>query len=161
YASAFASEPCDRESGIRSPEFDLESEVWDRESHLSSLATIVRRYLQTHALVGLADLAARYPIDPAQATELLERWESAGGRVRLEAGDDGGQTRWGEPRNLAEVRRLSIALRRRESVAVLPEVFAEFVSRLQHVHPATRLEGPAAIFPVLDQLQGFAAPADS
>jgi ATP-dependent Lhr-like helicase len=104
-------------------------------------------------------LTARYPIDPAHATELLERWEAAEELVRLEPGDEGGHTRWGDQRNLDEVRRLSIALRRRESVAVPPEVFADFVARRQHVHQATRQEGQAATLQVLDQLQGFAAPA--
>ena len=83
-----------------------------------------------------------------------------GGRlVRLEPDEDDAP-RWADRRNLDEVRRLSIALRRRESVAVLPEVFADFVARRQHVHPETRLEGPAAVDLVLEQLQGFAAPAE-
>ncbi len=41
-------------------------------------ATIVRRFLQTHALIGLADLTARYPIASVEAAELLERWAERG-----------------------------------------------------------------------------------
>ena len=126
----------------------------------SALESIVRRFLQTHALIGLDELTARYPIGPARATDLLEGWAEGGGLVRLEPAEDSDAPRWADRRNLDEVRRLSIARRRRESVAVIPEVFADFVARRQHVHPATRLEGPAAVGLVLEQLQGFAAAAD-
>ena len=123
-----------------------------------ALEAIVRRYLQNHALVGLGDLTARYPLDPATATDLIERWADAWGLVRVEPveADDG--PRWADPGNLNEVKRLSIALRRRESVAVSPEAFADFLVRWQGLHPETRRQGSAAVALALEQLQGFAAP---
>ena len=42
------------------------------------------------------------------------------------------------------MRRATVAVRRRESVAVLPEVFADFLLRRQHVHPARAGEGSSA-----------------
>ena len=42
-----------------------------------------RRFLRTHALIGLADLTARYPIPPVEAAELLERWSEEGKVVRV------------------------------------------------------------------------------
>ena len=123
------------------------------------VATIVRRFLQSHALIGLDDLTARYPIGPARARELLELLADDGGLVRLVPAGDPDAARWADARNLDEVRRLSIALRRRESVAVLPEVFADFLARRHHLHPSTRLEGSAAVGLILERLQGFAAPA--
>ncbi|HEY2156757.1 MAG TPA: hypothetical protein VGH33_14090, partial [Isosphaeraceae bacterium] len=116
--------------------------------------SIVRRYLRTRALVGLDDLIDRYPIGPARATEWLERWAEEGNLVRL---DDGTSPRWADPRNLDEVRRISVALRRKESVAVLPEVYADFLVRRLGVHPDARLEGKPAVERALDELQGFAA----
>ncbi|HEV3168444.1 MAG TPA: DEAD/DEAH box helicase [Isosphaeraceae bacterium] len=123
----------------------------------AGVATIVKRFLHTHALVGLKDVTERYPIDPIVAAELLERWADDGGLVRIE-GDSA--TRWADRRNLQEVQRLSIALRRREAVAVPPEIFADYVARRQHVHPVSRWEGAAAVGLALEQLQGFATPAD-
>jgi len=120
---------------------------------------VVRRFLQTHALIGLADLTARYPIPADEAADLLERWAEEGKVVRLGAGDIAGETRWAERENLAEMRRVTVAVRRRESLAVLPEVFADFLLRRQHVHPAASGEGPAFLELVLERLQGFAAPA--
>ena len=124
------------------------------------LETVVRRFLQTHALIGLEDLTVRYPIGRVAATELLERWVDAGNLVRLKSVDGENEPRWADERNLAEVRRLSIALRRKESIAVAPEVYADYLTRLQGVHPETRREGNAAFGKVLEQLQGFAAPAE-
>lgn len=130
--------------------------------HRTALASIVRRYLRTRALVTVEELATRYPIEPDLAVELLEEWADEGGLVRVDAGPDvtDSSPRWADRANLDEVRRLAIALRRRESVAVTPEVYADYVARRQHVHPETRLEGPAAVGLVLDQLQGLAAPAE-
>ncbi|WP_435015304.1 DEAD/DEAH box helicase [Tundrisphaera sp. TA3] len=126
----------------------------------AAVEAIVRRYLRSRALVGLGDLTARYPMGPATATDLLERFADEGGLVRLdpEEGSDG--PRWADRQNLEEVRRLSIAIRRKESVAVSPEAFADFVARRQLVHPDVRREGMAAVPLVLEELQGFAAPAD-
>ncbi len=75
------------------------------------------------------------------------------GRTRPE------ESRWAERDNLAEMRRATVAVRRRESLAVSPEVFADFLLRWQHVHPSTRGEGPAFVETVLQQLQGYAMPA--
>mgnify|MGYP000933128104 CR=1 FL=1 len=121
--------------------------------------SIVRRFVESRALVGLKDLLARYPIDPAEATDLLEHWAESGRVVALPEGPEG--PRWADRRNLDEVRRLSVALQRRESVAVSPEVFADFLARRQGVHPETRREGSAALRATLAMLEGFAAPAEA
>jgi ATP-dependent Lhr-like helicase len=120
---------------------------------------VVRRFLQTHALIGLADLTARYPIPAIEAEELLERWCEEGKVIRVDSDAERGKTRWAQRDNLAEMRRVTVAVRRRESLAVLPEVFADFLLRRQHVHPATKGTGPAFLEQVLEILQGFAAPA--
>ena len=124
-----------------------------------ALATIVRRHLRTRGLVGLDDLTTRYPIDAATASDLLERLGDEGGLVAL-GPDESGRERWADSRNLGEVRRLSIAIKRREAVAVTPEAFSAFVGLRQHAHPDARLQGEAAVGVVLEQLQGFPATAD-
>ncbi len=122
-------------------------------------ASIARRFLRTHALIGLADLTARYPIPPVEAADLLERWSEEGKVVRMGDPESPDLERWAERENLAEMRRVTVAARRRESLAVTPEVFADFLLHRQHVHPDARGEGPAFVEAVLEQLQGFAAPA--
>ena len=126
---------------------------------VAARGTIVRRFLQTHALVALADLTARYPIESAEASELLELWCEEGKVVRIGEAGDPGLSRWALTTNLTDMRRATVAVRRRETMAVLPEVFADFLLRRQHVHPSARAEGPGALEQVLEQLQGYAAPA--
>ena len=93
--------------------------------------------------------------ESVEAAELLELWCEQGKVVRI--GEDGpaGESRWAERGNLTEMRRATVAVRRRETIAVLPEVFADFLLRRQHVHPATRGEGSSAVEQVLEQLQGL------
>ena len=129
------------------------------EAPNEALESIVRRHLQSHALVGLDQLVRRYPIRSELAAELLERWADSGIAIRLTPFDDE-DPRWADPRNLGEVRRLSVALRRKESVAVAPEVYADFLIRHQGLHRETQREGSHALELVLEGLQGFSAPAD-
>jgi ATP-dependent Lhr-like helicase len=125
----------------------------------TAISSIVRRYLRSHALIGLEDLTDRYPIGRGLATDLLERFADEGGLVRLDPLEGTDAPRWADRTNLEEVRRLSIAMRRRESVAVPPEAFADFVARRQGVYPDTRHEGLASVGLAIEQLRGFAAPA--
>lgn len=122
----------------------------------AALEFIIGRFLRTRALTALDDLLGRYPMEHSLARELLEEWSDRGDLVAVE----GETTRWADRRNLHEVRRLSIALRRRESLAVSPEQFADFVARRQRVVPSLRREGRTALSLVLEQLAGYAAPAD-
>ena len=102
---------------------------------------VVERFLRTHALIGLADLTARYPISPAEATELLERWAEEGKAIRVDGLEWADGSQWAERENLAEMRRATVAARRRESLSVSPEVFADFLLRWQHVHPVDPRRG--------------------
>ena len=82
----------------------------------------------------------------------------SGDVIRL-AGSPEADARWAERENLAEVHRQSVAIRRRETVAVPPEVFADFLLRRQHLLEPLKLEGNDGLERVLDQLRGLAAPA--
>ena len=70
-----------------------------------------------------------------------------------------GRGAWAERENLAEMRRVTVAVRRRESLAVAPEVFADFLLRRQHVHPATVGDGAGFVEVGPGTTPGFAAPA--
>ncbi|HEV3121793.1 MAG TPA: hypothetical protein VGY53_07820, partial [Isosphaeraceae bacterium] len=146
------------ERWIGKEEESLFASAFAPDPNEASLATIVERYLRTHALVGLDQLLAHYPIDPVLAGELLERWAAEGKMVRLEPSEAGSAPRWADRRNLEDARRLTLALKRRESVAVCPEVFADFVARRQGVHPETVREGAQAVEWALEHLAGCALP---
>ncbi len=91
-------------------------------------STIVERFLRTHALIGLWPTSR-----PAIRSRRTRRPTcSSGGpwkgkAVRLGGSDDPAGDRWAERENLAEIRRATMAVRRQESLAVAPEVFADFL----------------------------------
>jgi ATP-dependent Lhr-like helicase len=123
---------------------------------------ILYRFLETHALVGLADVLARYPFEADWARRRLEEWAAAGRVVRVDPGTearDGAAAelpQWSIPANLEQVQRGTLAVLRREVVPRAPTQFAEFVLRWQGVHPAA--EG---LDQMLHRLEGLPLPADS
>ena len=119
---------------------------------------IVKRYFTTRALVGLKDILNRYPVDSTTAEAILEEWTARDGIARI-VGDDG-VPRWAERRTLREIQRISIASRRRESVAVRPETFNDFVARRQGAVAERRWNGKEGVERVLENLCGFAADAN-
>jgi ATP-dependent Lhr-like helicase len=127
----------------------------DRET---SRASVVRRFIETRVLVGLDELLARYPLEAADATEILEALEAEQLVRRIDA--EGDQGVWADRRNLLEARQLTLVLRRREAVAVSPELYADFVLGLQHAKPGTGLEGEPGLELILEQLAGLAAPLE-
>ena len=146
---------------ISTEESDLYETAFATEEPSSNLDAILGRSFRTHALVGLVELRQRYPLDLVVATESIERLTSPAGLVRLQSVDGEDDAVWIDARNLSEIRRLSIALKRKESIAVAPEVFADFLVRHQGLHPARRMAGRDALGPILERLQGYAATADA
>jgi ATP-dependent Lhr-like helicase len=123
--------------------------------------TILNRFLQTHALVGLRDVLDRYPFDVVWTERMLREWTESGRvvTVRDPAVDDSAP-QWSAPANLEQVQRGTLALLRNEIVACPAAQFAEFVLRWQYLHPATRQDGDDGIAAALARLEGIALPAE-
>ncbi|MFQ3593194.1 MAG: helicase-related protein, partial [Gemmataceae bacterium] len=116
--------------------------------------TILQRFLETHALVGLEDVLHRYPFQRVWAQRQLEDWLRSGRAIRVEG------ERFATPANLQQVQRSSLGLLRREVVACQPAAFADFVARWQGLHPTSRRGGPEGLAEVLRRLQGIALPLE-
>jgi ATP-dependent Lhr-like helicase len=141
--------------------------------------TILFRFLQTHALVGLRDVLDRYPFEQRWAQRKLEEWTESG---RLVAVANGGhqapvknaatstgalrpplaeaELRWSEPTNLEQVQRNTLALLRREVLTCPAPQFADFVLRWQQAHPETRHSSSDGLPAVLERLEGVALPVE-
>jgi ATP-dependent Lhr-like helicase len=122
-------------------------------------SAIFARFLQTHALVGLADVLRRYPFEEAWARAQLEGWARAGRAVAVPAGE-GAPLQWSAPANLEQVQRGSLGLLRREVLTCPAPQFADFLLRWQGVHPAERVGGAAGLAEALARLEGLPLPAD-
>jgi ATP-dependent Lhr-like helicase len=69
------------------------------------------------------------------------------------------QSGWCHRRLLARIQRYTVERLRREIEPVAPAVFLRFLACWQHVDADHRLEGPAGVQAVLEQLAGFEVPA--
>jgi ATP-dependent Lhr-like helicase len=135
--------------------FALENDDTDTEQRQEAAAAILQRFLNTHALVGLADVLARYPFEPGWARRQLEEWASSG-RIVVVSAPEAETTTWSDPENLEQVRRGSLGILRREVVTCSPPQFADFLLRWQGVHPETRRGGSEGLALALQRLQGLA-----
>jgi ATP-dependent Lhr-like helicase len=129
------------------------------EAHAAAQA-ILHRFLETHALVSLADVLGRYPFDAGWARRQLEEWAQSGRLVPVPPASAAEPTQWAAPANLEQLQRSTLALLRREVVTVPPTQFADFVARWQFVHPETRPATGEGLTDVLGRLQGVLAPAE-
>jgi ATP-dependent Lhr-like helicase len=139
------------EANLYRDAFGLEGAEPDQAQ--ASAAAILGRFLNTHALVGLADILARYPFERSWAERQLEQWARAGRAVVVERG--GEPLQYSAPANLEQVERGSLGLLRREVVTCQPQQLADFVLRWQRVHPAERRGESAGLAEALDRLQGL------
>ncbi|MBI1832168.1 MAG: hypothetical protein HYR84_12050, partial [Planctomycetes bacterium] len=130
----------------------------ERSSH-DAAAMILRRFLDTHALVGLDDVLARYPFDRTWAQQQLEEWARSGRLVRVVA-DDAESLQWSAPENFDQMQRSTLSILRREVMTCPPAQFADFLVRWQHVHPAAQIAAAEEFPDVVRQLHGSALPLD-
>ncbi len=73
----------------------------------------------------------------------------------------GDETEWCERRLLARIHRLTIGTLRKQIEPVTPAQFMRWLLRWQHVAPGSQLLGERGTLEVLQQLQGFEAPANA
>ncbi len=139
--------------------FALDNNAADAEQRQNAAAAILHRFLTTHALVGLSDVLARYPFEPAWARRQLEEWAQAGRIVAMSA-PQGESVIWSDPSNLEQVQRGSLGILRREVVTCSPPQFAEFLLRWQGAHPQARRGGSEGLAEALRRLQGLPLDAE-
>jgi ATP-dependent helicase Lhr and Lhr-like helicase len=105
--------------------------------------------------VTVASVRERYGWDEVWIESRLREWAQKGRLVRGRFRPDLEGEQW-VSRKLAEVaRRRALAALRKQIEAVDVERFAAFLHRWQHVDPRDRLDGPAGVRTVLEQLYGI------
>jgi ATP-dependent Lhr-like helicase len=139
------------------------------EESRSAAETILNRFLETHALVGLRDILDRYPFENDWTERRLRQWADSGRLVAVPPSGSSGtslearpaEPRWSAPANLEQVQRGTLAILRQEIVTRSPPQFADFLLRWQGVHPTgLRVEPGGRLAAVLDRLQGLPLPAE-
>jgi ATP-dependent Lhr-like helicase len=129
------------------------------ESRLAA-EMILARFLDTHALVGLADVLQRYPFERDWAEGQLREWAHTGRVVAVAPAAEAEPVRWSAPANLEQVERGTLGLLRREVVTCPAPQFVDFLLRWQGLHPAAQRGTAEVVADVLGRLEGLPLPAE-
>jgi ATP-dependent Lhr-like helicase len=122
--------------------------------------TILGRFLETHALVGLNDVLRRYPFEREWAERQLREWARSGRVVAVPPAAEAEPVRWSAPANLEQVERGTLGLLRREVVTCPAPQFVDFLLRWQGLHPSAQRGTAEGLAEVLARLEGLPLPAE-
>jgi len=116
---------------------------------------VIERYLRTHGPVTVYELMD-YTGWPAGAVlSVLARLLGGGKIAEGVYSSQKPHPQWVNKANLEEIHRLTMAYLKRELAACAPYEVVDFMTRWQHYHPTTRLQGIDGLREVIEQLQGF------
>jgi len=125
-----------------------------RRGREAARRAIVERYLRTHGPVSLYEIVNHtgWPAGAVQAVldTLVEEGKIACGAYTAAKP----RPQWVNKANLEEIHRLTMGYLRRELAACAPYEVVDFLTRWQHLHPTTRLQGEEGLREVVRQLQG-------
>jgi ATP-dependent Lhr-like helicase len=145
-------------SAVARPDVSLPPGIrldWPREE---ALAYLIRGRLECIGPTTAASLALDLGLHRSDIEATLAILEAQGAMLRGRfTGTD--ELEWCDRRLLARIHRLTMEGLRRQIAAVPPEQFVRFVARYQHVQPHTRGQGQAGLMALIEQLEGFQAPA--
>ncbi|WP_250535098.1 DEAD/DEAH box helicase [Caballeronia sp. AZ10_KS36] len=140
------------------PGFDA---AWNTDD---ALVEIVRARLSGFGPLTLAEIARPLALPASSVAVALTRLESEGYVMRGHfmpnaSGASGVDEQWCERHLLARIHRYTVRRLRREIEPVERQDFMRFLFEWQRVAPDARGEGRDALLAVLEQLEGFEAPA--
>jgi ATP-dependent Lhr-like helicase len=134
----------------------LAGKAWSREE---ALVEIVRGRLEGLGPVTEAALAGSIRVEPGEMAAALVGLQTEGfamcGRFTPDAAED----EWCERGLLARINRYTVKRLRAEIEPVSAQDFMRFLLAWQHVDAEARMEGPLALQEIVEQLEGFEAPA--
>jgi ATP-dependent Lhr-like helicase len=152
------------------PPASYASETWSTED---ALVDILRGRLEGLGPVTVTDLAASFSVSRGRIDAGLARLEAEGfamqGQFTSETGKDAGAPQAGMPalqewcsrRLLARIHSYTLNRLRKEIEPVSAADFMRFLFVWQKLAPEHQVQGPDSVAAILDQLEGFDAPAGS
>jgi ATP-dependent Lhr-like helicase len=154
-AALFPSAPI--EPPISAPA-SLTHRAWTREE---ALADIIRGRLEGLGPITAGALARSAGLGEADIHQALVALETEGFvlRGRFTPGTGGEETEWCERRLLARIHRYTLNRLRQEIEPVTAADFMRFLFAWQHLTPGHQFEGPQGLAGIVEQLEGFEAPA--
>jgi ATP-dependent helicase Lhr and Lhr-like helicase len=128
---------------------------WPREE---AIAQLVRGRMECVGPTTVSAVASDLGLSPADVEIGLVGLEAQGSvlRGRFTGKHD---LEWCDRRLLARIHRRTLEGLRRQIAAVSVEQFMRFLVRYQHLQPETKLRGQSGLLRLVEQLEGFEAPA--
>jgi ATP-dependent Lhr-like helicase len=120
---------------------------------------LVRARLGALGPAELATLAAPLQQSAREVEDALLALESEGFVLRGRFSPDAADEEWCERHLLARIHRYTVSRLRREIEPVEARDLVRFLIEWQHLAPETQMTGVTGVAAVLDQLEGFEAPA--
>ena len=137
----------------------VESVVVSREDAVFALAT---GWLAHTGPVTAGELAGELGLPATEIDKALLRLEASGAILRGRFTDSAaGDTEWCERRLLARIHRLTLGTLRKQIASVTPAEFMRWLLRWQHVAPSSQVLGERGTLEIVQQMQGFEAPANA
>jgi ATP-dependent Lhr-like helicase len=134
----------------------LAAQAWTREQ---AILELLRGRLESVGPTTAVELSAALAIEPSEAAIALGAFESEGFVLRGRFTPGTNTEEWCERRLLARVHRYTVNRLRSEIEPVSAADLMRFLLIWQRVAPEQRVRGPEALAAVIEQLEGFAAPA--
>ncbi|MBL7995487.1 ATP-dependent DNA helicase, partial [bacterium] len=134
----------------------LAQQSWAREK---ALVELVRGRLEGLGPVTAKTISTSSGIELSAVEAALFALENEGFVFRGQFTSETAETEWCERRLLARIHRYTLDKLRKEIEPVSTADFMRFLFSWQHLDPSEKLEGPEALQVVLQQLEGFEAPA--
>ncbi|MBV8306285.1 MAG: ATP-dependent DNA helicase, partial [Gammaproteobacteria bacterium] len=127
----------------------------------AALVEIVRGRLEGSGPVSVAALAQLLGLGSARIEAALASLQAEGFAMRGSFTPGAEGIEWCERRLLARIHRYTVKRLRAEIEPIEARDFLRFLFEWQRVTPALRMEGPDAVGAILQQLEGFEAPASA
>ena len=140
------------------PPASYASETWSMED---ALVDVLRGRLEGLGPVTVADLAASFSVSPGSTDAGLARLEGEGFAMQGSFTPEREEAEWCSRRLLARIHSYTLNRLRKEIEPVSAADFMRFLFVWQKVAAEHQVQGPDSVASILDQLEGFDAPAGS
>lgn len=131
-------------------------------SHEEVLCACVTGWMAHSGPVTAQILSEVLGIASQEIEQAFLRLEASGSMLRGQfTGATGSEIEWCDRRLLARIHRLTLGALRKEIQPVTAAQFMRWLLRWQHIAPGTQVFGERGTLEILQQLQGFEAPANS
>jgi ATP-dependent Lhr-like helicase len=138
------------------PPASYAGETWTCED---ALVEILRGRLDGVGPTTVGELAASLSLPLSKIEQALARLEGEGFAMRGSFTPERNEIEWCSRRLLARIHSYTLNRLRKEIEPVSAADFLRFLFVWQKVAPDHQVEGPESVAPILDQLEGFEAPA--